>query len=765
MGVRILMHSLFRSVVEAGFVAIVLAALVGAAPVHAGGARIDTGHIVADIVPRDHIVAPGDTLEIAIVQEIADGWHTYWVNPGDSGEPMRLDWRLPAGASPHEIRWPTPQRVAYPPLMNYGYTGTAIALTAVDVPADWPAGRPFPVDLAIDWLVCEQVCIPESGRAAFEVATGPETRLDSTQAFTFVRAGQGLPKEPGWQARWSRGPDGLVLQVTADGLDPAAVEDAYFFPREGGVIDHTAPQPFLWEGNEIALRLQSAATAIEGDIDGILKIRLANGTQTGYLVSAVGQDARAPLAVAGAPHSTSGNGAATLTGADAAPTDGSPSSLVSTIAPTISVAPAPPAAGNAPLADRAGPPGLGVLGAVLFALLGGLILNMMPCVFPVLALKTMAFLRHAEYGPATRAMHGFAYAGGVLVSFAALAGALIVLRHTGSVAGWGFQLQNPLVVAILAYVMVLVGLNLSGLFEVGTSLAGTGAGLTHRGGASGSFFTGVLASVVATPCTAPFMAAAIGFALTATPAVTMAVFLALGLGLALPFLLLGIAPGLAARLPKPGAWMVRLRQLLAFPMYAAAAWLVWVLAQQVGVDAVFAVLIGFVLIAFTVWLVGLVQHRQTRFPRPALAAASAAGLLALGLLVPVATGPGPVAAIAEATTIPAGAVPFTRARLDSLRAEGRPVLLNVTAAWCITCKVNENVVFTTDAFRAALAESGATYMVADWTRRDPEISALLEEFGRAGVPLYVVWPRNGGPPEVLPQILTNGIVLDALSRA
>jgi thiol:disulfide interchange protein DsbD len=370
-------------------------------------------------------------------------------------------------------------------------------------------------------------------------------------------------------------------------------------------------------------------------------------------------------------------------------------------------------------------------------------------------------------------VHGFAYTGGVLAAFAVLAGALIALKAAGASVGWGFQLQNPLFVAILAYVIFAVGLNLSGVYEIGARLGGVGAGLSTRSGPSGSFFTGILAVIVASPCSAPFMAAAIGFALTQGVAVTLATFMALGLGLALPFLLVSLVPGLARQLPAPGAWMARLRQLLAFPLYATAAWLIWVLAQQTGVDAVFAVLVGFVLLGFALWLFGLVQYGELQSRRTALVAASLGGLSALALLVPSVTAALPLAGSGApaATRASAGAaalvepVAYAPERLAALRAEGRPVFLNVTAAWCITCKVNERVVFSGEGFRDLMQAAGATYMVADWTRRDADITALLEGFGRVGVPLYVVYPANGGAPDLLPQLLSLGTLREALATS
>ncbi len=695
-------------------------------------AVVETDHIRAEIVLRAAEVAPGDTVDVAIRQTIAEGWHTYWINPGDSGDAMRLDWTLPEGASAGPLRWPAPERIPYPPLMNYGFAEEVTVLTSLTVPQDWTAGRPLPVDLSIDWLVCEKICIPESGSASFVVPTGEASVPDSLSAFTFVQAERALPRRTALSATATVGDERIALAVAT----PGPVSDAYFFPRKTGLIDHAAPQALSRDADGLVLDIPRGRAMPPDPLRGVLALTDATGTVTHHALAARVEDARSPEALAAA----------------AAPP----------------AAPAGPAAGPAVPTGATVPAAAfsGVLHAALFALLGGLVLNLMPCVFPVLALKAVGLVDKADAPAAERAAHGLLYTAGILACFMVLAAALIAVKAAGAEVGWGFQLQDPLVVAVLAYVIFAVGLNLSGLFEVGASL--TRAGNLDRGsGRAGAFLTGLLAAVVATPCTAPFMALAIGFALTAGTGTTLVVFLALGLGLALPFLLLSLVPGLARLMPRPGAWMVRLRQALAFPMYLAAAWLVWVLAQQAGADAILLTLVGFVGLAFGGWLLGLAQHGAAgRGRRTALAGAAAGGLAAIVMLVPLALGT--TAGSATAATRPAGqagvmAEPYSPARLAALRAEGRAVFLNVTAAWCISCKVNEQVALAGDGFREALAAGDYVYMVGDWTRRDEDITRLLADFGRAGVPLYAVYPAGGGAPTVLPQILTEGMVVEALS--
>ncbi len=379
----------------------------------------------------------------------------------------------------------------------------------------------------------------------------------------------------------------------------------------------------------------------------------------------------------------------------------------------------------------------------------------MPCVFPVLALKVVALA--GAPGGKTR-WQAVTYTAGVLVAFAALGATLLVARAAGSAAGWGFQFQSPVFVAAMAWLLFAVGLNLSGVFAVGSGLVRTGHGLATRPGQLGSFFTGLLAVVVATPCTAPFMGVAIAAGLAAPPGVTMLVFIVMGLGLAAPYAALATIPALGRLAPRPGRWMEILRQILAFPMYAASAWLVWVISQEAGPTGVLATSAGLVLLGFAGWVLGITQHATDKGRRIGQSAAAAAGLAALAVLSGIAAAP-PVPADASAS----GAEPFSATRLAALRAEGRPVFVDMTAAWCVTCLVNERVAIDTTAVRQAFAQHNVAYMKGDWTRQDPRITDFLRENGRDGVPLYVYYPPSG-PPEVLPQILTENTVISELDR-
>jgi thiol:disulfide interchange protein DsbD len=400
-----------------------------------------------------------------------------------------------------------------------------------------------------------------------------------------------------------------------------------------------------------------------------------------------------------------------------------------------------------------------------FAFLGGLILNLMPCVFPILSLKAAALAGHA--GEASRARaQALAFLGGVVVSFLVLAGALMVARAAGAAVGWGFQLQSPGIVAALTLIMLAAALNLSGLFEIGTSLQGLGSGLAAKEGLTGSIFTGVLAVVVAAPCTAPFMGPALGFALTQTWPAALAVFLALGLGFAAPFTVVAFSPALIRALPRPGAWMDMFRKALAFPMYAAAAWLAWVLAQQSGSEGLARLLAAAIMLSLAAWVFGLFQQRRV-LGRPTRIAAGVAGLALVGALAIAFAAPFPAPTAGQGASEAGGLAskPWSPTAVADLRAEGRPILVNFTAAWCVTCQVNERVVFSNPAVGRAMRQTGVVYLVADWTNRDGAIAKALEAEGRIGVPLYLLYDAKGDAPRVLPQLLTPDLVVHALEAA
>jgi len=680
-------------------------------------ARVDTEFVKAGLVAEDRVVAPGTPTRLALDMAIKEGWHTYWKNSGDSGQPVEISWTVPEGVKIGGFAWPAPNRQPFPPMMNYGYSDRAVFTMAMDVADDWPAGKPVEVKAEMYWLVCEMVCIPERGEATFSIPTG-DTPVKNEGADTLFNTAEMTRAAPSpYAARYQYDGTNLRLHFKGEGLDSDALEDAYFYPAEWGVIDHAADQIVTADANGLTLVIPKSTEndpMLDGPVKGVLELVEATGT---------GETMTLSLAI---------------TSTEGIVTEG--------------------AAGFKGMAGTA----MTLPVALAFAFIGGLILNLMPCVFPVLALKAIGFAGTAHESTAKRLWHGIAYTLGVLTLFLILAGVLIALKGAGAAVGWGFQLQNPLIVAGLAYLLLLVGLNLSGVFEVNASAAGVGEGMASGGGAKGAYFTGALAAVVATPCTAPFMATALGAALTMSAPATMAIFAMLGIGLAAPFLLLSVLPGVAARMPKPGMWMVRLKEFLAFPMYISAAWLLTVLATLAGPGSMLLALTGAVLVGLAAWSFGAAQQsgRRGQALGYATSVAAIAAVIALTLqfdVTPRSAGDG------TAIAGHAGPVePFTAARLDTLLAGNEPVFVNMTADWCITCKVNEKMAFG-EPFQTALKENGITYLVGDWTAYDPEITALLEKFGRVGVPLYAVFPREGDPI-LLPQILTSDRIVTALGK-
>jgi thiol:disulfide interchange protein DsbD len=708
-----------------------LAALLGLfallAPIHAAAAPVDTGHLEAELVAQERGAVPGGTVYVALRQKIDKGWHTYWRNPGDSGEPTTIQWTLPAGWQAGDIVWPTPARMPIGPLLNYGYTGEVLLPVPIQVPVSAPVGSTATLKADVTFLVCELTCVPEYASLTLTVpvvaaASGADPAWGDKVAATLAAA----PRAAGLAAVYAVDGDTVRLAVTGGPLKGADLSRAYFFPFDATVLDHAKPQPIERGADGLTLSLPAGIAVSAGQTPPTLAGVLSLGDRA-FEVSAT------PGAVPGG-----ARGGGTL--------------------------PPAPLEGHDP--TTAGPgPAIGLPLALAFAFLGGLILNLMPCVFPVLSMKAAALAGHAHEPRAAR-MQGLAYLSGVLVTFLTLAGALIALKAAGQAIGWGFQLQSPAMVAGLALVMLLVALNLSGVFEAGSSLQGAGAGAASRGGLTGSFLTGVLAVVVAAPCTAPFMASAMGFALTQEAWLSLPVFAALGLGLAAPFVLLSFAPALLRRMPRPGPWMETLRHVLAFPMYGAVAWLVWVLAQQTGPAGLALALTAGVLAAFAAWLWGLAQRRPPAPVVRGLAAVLAIGVVALtGLLALEA--PARVAAAGQGAgeTAEVPSEPWSPDRVAALRAEGRPVLVNFTAAWCVTCQVNERTSLSTKTVADALARTNAVYLKADWTSRDAVIAAALAEHGRAGVPLYLVYGADGSAPVILPQLLTEGMVAQALDKA
>jgi len=679
--------------------------LAGAAPAAYGADAVVSPRVRVELLSEVGAISPGATFWIGLRQRIEPGWHTYWMNPGDSGEPPRIEWMPSPGWALGEFAWPPPERIRVGPAMSFGYIDEVVLPLPVTAPRDLVPGARVTLQGQASWLVCEKICIPEEAPVALTLTVTTGTPPPDTRgAAAIAAARRAAPTPSPWPASFSATPDTVTLTIAARDLSPERLADVAFFPAGWGAIDNTAPQHVRASAAGLTLDIARGpvAEAVRRPLDGVLVV--------------------------------------------AEKLDGS----VVKHAFTLSAAPVGSGAQ------------LPLVYALLLALVGGLVLNLMPCVLPVLSIKALGLVRHADELAASRRRHGLAYTAGVLVSFALVAGALLALRAGGEQLGWGFQLQSPVFVTLLAFVLFTFALSLSGVLVLSARLAGVGQSLAGRAGYAGSFFTGALATVAATPCTAPFMGTALGYAVTQPWTTALLVFEALGLGLALPFLILTLAPGWRRVLPRPGAWMTRLQQALAFPLYASVAWLVWVVSQQAGPPGVAAALAGLVLIALAAWL-----HQASRGVHASWRRAGTLGAATLALAgVAVGMLSGAVAARPGPTAAETGWEPYSPARLAELRAAGKPVFVNVTAAWCITCLVNERVALGSHAADDAFARNGVTRLKADWTRRDPGITQVLGAFGRNGVPLYLVYPAgSGGRPAVLPQILSESIVLRAIEEA
>jgi len=683
------------------------------------GASVTTPQVRAELlVQAPDGVTPGKPLWLGLKIEHQPHWHTYWKNPGDSGLPTSLEWTLSGGATAGDIEWPTPKKLPIGPLLNYGYEDTLLLPVPVTVPSGFAADR-LDVKLHADWLVCQEVCIPQSGDFALSIPARAST-VEDAALFAAARAAQPQPA-PGAQA--SARLQGQTLQVQVSGL-PAAWQGRplSLLPETPGLLQNAAVQKAGWHGDawtaELPLDPQRSASPAALPV-----VLITPGQAAGIEVEV---KVAGPWPAAATP--------AELPAPGAAPA-------------------APDAAATLPAAPASS---AGLMLTLLLALAGGTLLNLMPCVFPVLSLKVFGFASKANDRRALLA-GGLAYTAGVVLSFVALAALLLALRAGGEQLGWGFQLQSPAVIAALAALFTLIGLNLAGLFEFGSLLPGTWLAASARHPLVDSLLTGVLAVAVASPCTAPFMGASLGAAVTLPTAQALAVFAALGLGMALPYLLASAWPGLARALPRPGVWMAHFKSLMAFPMFATVVWLVWVLGQQTGIDGAAALLAALVALAFVAWALGSAAlGRRARWGFGALALALLAVTLSWTL-------PALRESAAAPATAAAGWEPWTPAREAELRAQGRPVFVDFTAAWCVTCQVNKRATLNDASVRADFRAKGVALLEADWTRRDAAITAELARLGRSGVPVYVLYAPGGAPPHLLSEILSVGQVRDLLA--
>jgi len=675
-------------------------------------------HIEVELIPEKSSLVPGEPLTVALRLKMEKHWHTYWKNPGDSGLPTRIAWALPQGFSAGPIQRPAPRRINVGPLTNFGYEGEILLLTDIQVPAGLAAGSAVPITARADWLVCEEICIPGDATFSFMLPVGNEpAAADPKWAKAIERTREQLPRElEGWNLdAYLRGND-LVLRLSSAQARLTRIHNLTLFPDQDGWIANASPQRMIRTAGGYEVRVATAAA-----------IGSKPGPLTGLIVAEPGLAKGISAAVVEVPVESA-----------------------TALADEILEEPA-----LSPFAD------LGLLAALGLALLGGAILNLMPCVFPVVSIKVLGFIEQARGKPARLRAHGLAFAAGVMVSFWVVAGILLALRAQGEALGWGYQLQSPPVVAALAFLFFVLALNLSGLFQVGSSLQSLAGKLRLRNDYADSALAGLLATLVATPCTVPFMGAALGFALTQPAIVAMLVFSALALGMSSPYLLLCFWPALIKRIPRPGRWMETLRQVLAFPLYLTVVWLAWVLGRQAGVDAVARLLAGLTLIAAALWLMGRWRASTETGKRATMIAA-----LVLAVVGCLFAWPGNKTAEAVADEVSGPWKRWSPAALASARAEGRAVFVDFTAAWCVTCQVNKRLVLESDAVHTRFEQRKVVQLRADWTNQDAQITAALRDLGRIGVPVYAVYAAGSqGAPILLPELLTQERVLRAIDEA
>lgn len=647
-----------------------------------------TDHARSELVAETDGVAPGGEIALAFAQQLQDGWHVYWKNPGDSGLPLDFVWSLPEGAAAGPIDYPAPHPIAIGPLVNFGHEGAPVFLTSIKAPADAAIGSVLDVGLDATWLICAEICVPETGSFSLSIPVVDAPQADPAASDLFARARAALPRPFAGAATFSVSGQKISLSLK----DAPAGGKAYFFPEASGASEPAAAQKVLRAGDDLKIEIKAGpeAASLGERLDGVVSIEGADG-ESYFSLSA--------MRVAGG------------------------------------TAPATPAGS--------------LLGLLLAALVGGAILNLMPCVFPILFVKAASMAKSAAGDRREMRRHGLLYGAGVIATFVALGGLLLALRAGGEEIGWGFHLQSPAVIMFSAYVLFAVGLNFAGVFHVGSSFQDVGSGfVAGKQGDLPAFMTGVLAVFVAAPCVGPFLTAPIGAAAVLPPLEGMAIFIAMAAGLAAPYVALSFSPALANALPRPGPWMERFRQVLSFPVFGAAAYFLWVLSAQAGQIGLALGLAGLLAVALAArfWEWG----KTSKAVRLAAFATLALALAPIALVRPAA---------ASAET---GKIAFDPADIEARRAAGEPVFIDFTAAWCVTCQMNKLTVLSSPKVKAAFADNAVAFVIADWTNRDAVIEEALAAFGANGVPLYVFYPA-GGEAIVLPQPLTVDGVVSAIS--
>ncbi len=665
--------------------------------VTAFGISLKSERVEAQWVPESEVLQPGEPFRLGLRLAHAPGWHTYWKNPGDFGLATTVDWTLPDGMTADPIDYAVPHWIESQGLVTFGYEGATMHLITLHPPETLEPGSTVRIGGEISWLECKDECIPGGGELFIDIPVAHEAGKVNPQLEIEHERAPAL----GWDAVSRVEGNDLVIELRATGNDLQRPEPEHFFPESEGLVDLAVPMELSTteEGYQLRMRLSPARVSTPDQIDGILVAK--SSFVQGEEVRATRISARFTAPIAGGE-----------------------------------------SAGAAPSVGY----------ALLAAFLGGIILNLMPCVFPVISLKILTFVKMADEVPAKVWRHGLLFAAGVLVSFWAVAGVLLVVKALVPATGWGFQLKEPVVVILMSMLFMLLALNMFGVFELGTSLMGAGGNIKGRSEGINTFLSGVLATLVATPCTGPFMGVAVGVALTQPAMVAMLIFTSLGLGMATPYLLLSRFPGWLQAIPRPGPWMESLKQFLGFLLMAFAMWLVWVLTGLRGKDGLGRMLTGMLIVGVAAWIYGrwgnLVRALRVRIVANVIAVCLLFGGVSLAL-----------------TKTPESFwQEYSEPLIRELKASGKPFFIDFTADWCVTCQANKRMALNTAKVQEAFVQKGVTLVEADWTRQPEEITRALAEFNRSGVPLYLYYDGNGGNPAILPQMLTAEIVLSELEK-
>ena len=718
--------------------------LMAAVPVLAASNSADLPHVYVQLVAPDSAIGVGNQpAKAGLYFKLESGWHVYWRNPGDAGEPPHIKWTLPQGITAGPLEFPIPKRLPLGPLMDFGYEDEVLFPFAIRAAQNMSPG-PVTLRAHVDWLVCRGSCIPEKADLEITRVVGGSSGGGYPQdEAIYDRLANRLPQAPPAGLKIGFVPTAAGFRMTVN--TGHRETEASFFPADPDILSNPAPQTVTPTATGLTLDLKKDENLA------------ANPKQLSGLLQLSGGRAYELIVPAGSPKI-----------AKAAPVEASSAGSESTSPVSTSSASAAHQTGAANPASTAN---TGVLQAAGLAFLGGLILNLMPCVFPVLFIKGLSLVQSGAEERHKLRVHGFVYAAGVLVSFWALVAVLLILRDAGAHLGWGFQFQSPVFLSLMAALLFFLGLSLAGQFEIGLTLTSAGGSLAAKQGYTGSFFTGVLAVIVATPCTAPFMGAAIGYALSQSAVVTFVVFTALALGLAVPYVALTLRPAWTRILPRPGAWMEVLKQAVSVLIFGTVIWLAWVLANAYGAAVLAALLVSFLLLAIAGWFLG-------RWPAKGWATA-VAGLIILGVVGISIAAPSnledsrsvsgltreDMQALSNLPRVAGSAwQPWSAEAVQKYQSQGRPVFVDFTASWCLSCQVNERVALGTPEVRKAFADANVVLMRADWTRYDDSITHALNSLGRSGVPTYVLYVPGESQPRILPEVLTPGIVTSAISQ-